>query len=146
MENRINISDIEPGAYQAMLGLEKYIESVILDPGLKELIKIRASQINGCAYCIQMHAEQARKSGETENRIYALSAWKESPLFNELERAVLGVTEEVTLISENGLSKSTYANALSLLGENGLAQCIMQVVTINAWNRIAVATSMKHEA
>lgn len=145
MENRINIHLVEPEALQAMLGLEKYIGSTQLDSSIKELIKIRASQINKCAYCIQMHTEQARKSGETENRIYALSAWKESPLFTELERAVLAVTEEVTHISEKGLSKDTYANALKLLGENGLAQCIMQIVTINAWNRIAVATCLRHD-
>lgn len=145
MEKRINISKIEPDAYKAMLGMESYIETVSLDPRLKDLIKIRASQINGCAYCIQMHTREARKSGETEDRLYALSAWHESPLFTELERVVLAVTEEVTLISEKGLSTDTYSNALGLLGENGLAQCIMQITIINSWNRIAVATKMKHE-
>ncbi len=145
MENRIKIDELEPSAYQAMFGLENYLGSIEFDSSLKEIVKIRASQINGCAYCIQMHTEQARKSGETENRIYALSAWKESPLFTDIERVVLAVTEEVTLISASGLSKETYDKAISLLGENGLAQCIMQVVTINAWNRIAVATHMVHE-
>ncbi|OUR65903.1 hypothetical protein A9Q79_02665 [Methylophaga sp. 42_25_T18] len=146
METRIQIHELEPDAFQAMLGLEAYITATDLDPSLKKIIKIRASQINGCAYCIQMHAEEARKKGETEQRIYALAAWKESPLFSEIERTVLAVTEELTLISDRGLSKELYNKALAVLGDNQLAQCMMQVVTINAWNRIAVATNMRHEA
>ena len=145
MEKRIKIHEVEPQSHQAMLGLEKYLSATGLDPTLKELIKIRASQINGCAYCIQMHTEQARKNGETEQRIYALSAWKESPLFSEQERAVLALTEEVTNISVQGLSKPTYDEALKLLGENVLAQCIIQIVVINSWNRITVATHLEHE-
>ncbi len=145
MKNRISINDLEPDAYQSMFGIEKYLSSVGLETSLKELIKIRASQINGCAYCIQMHTEQARAQGETEQRIYALSAWKESPLFSEKERAILALTEEVTQISIQGLTKETYEKALKELGENKLAQSIMQIVAINAWNRIAVSTSMQHE-
>ena len=145
MEARIKIDEIEPKAFQAMLGLESYITATELEPSLKTIIKIRASQINGCAYCIQMHAEEARKSGETEQRVYALAAWKESPLFSELERVVLAVTEELTLIANSGLSKETYNKAVAVLGENRLAQCIMQVVTINAWNRIAVSTNLVHD-
>jgi len=145
METRINIHELEPKAFQAMLGLEGYITATDLDPSLKKIIKIRASQLNGCAYCIQMHTEQARKAGETEHRLYALAAWKESPLFSKLERVVLAVTEEITLISDRGLSKETYKKALVVLGENRLAQCIMQVVTINAWNRIAVSTNLVHD-
>ncbi len=145
MEDRIKIGELEPNAFQAMFGLEKYLGAVDLDPRLKELIKIRASQINGCAYCIQMHTEQARKQGETEQRIYALSAWKESPLFTEKERAVLALTEEVTEIRKVGLSSAAYGKALEALGENGLAQALMQIVAINAWNRMAVATHMRHE-
>lgn len=145
MKKRISINDLEPDAYQSMFGIEKYLSSVGLETSLKELIKIRASQINGCAYCIQMHTEQARAQGETEQRIYALSAWKESPLFSEKERAILALTEEVTQISIQGLTKETYEKALKQLGENKLAQSIMQIVAINAWNRIAVSTSMQHE-
>ncbi len=145
MKKRISINDLEPDAYQSMFGIEKYLSSVDLETSLKELIKIRASQINGCAYCIQMHTEQARAQGETEQRIYALSAWKESPLFSEKERAILALTEEVTQISIQGLTNETYEKALKQLGENKLAQCIMQIVAINAWNRIAVSTSMQHE-
>lgn len=145
MEKRINISQLEPDAYKAMFGLEKYLSKTNLESSLKELIKIRASQINGCAYCIQMHTEEAMKQGETAQRIFALSAWKESPLFNAQERAVLDLTEKVTLISEGGLPKEIYEAALATLGEQVLAQAIVQITTINAWNRIAVATHMVHE-
>lgn len=145
MSQRINIQALEGDAYTAMFGLEKYLSRSSVDASLRELIKIRASQINGCAYCIQMHTEQARKAGETEQRIYALAAWRESPLFNDTERAVLALTDEVTRIADGGLSDKTYAAALEAVGENRLAQCIMQVVAINAWNRMAVATALRHE-
>ena len=104
MSQRINIQALEGDAYTAMFGLEKYLSRSSVDASLRELIKIRASQINGCAYCIQMHTEQARKAGETEQRIYALAAWQESPLFNDTERAVLALTDEVTRIADGGLS------------------------------------------
>lgn len=142
MEKRINIQQLEPNAYQAMFGLEKYLGGIALSKTLKELIKIRASQINSCAYCIQMHTEAALKNGETAQRIFALSAWRESPLFDDQERAVLALTEEVTLIANKGLSTETYNAALAALGDSVLAQAIMQIATINAWNRIAVATHM----
>jgi AhpD family alkylhydroperoxidase len=137
---RISIKDIEPNAYKAMLGMEQYIRNSQLLPLLREMIKIRASQINGCAYCIDMHTQEALKIGENQRRIFALSAWKESPLFTEEERAVLQLTEEVTLISEDGVSDKTYYKVLKFYGENGLAQIIMQVIIINSWNRIAVST------
>lgn len=144
MESRINISDLEPSAIEAMRGLEKYLGSVELNASLCALIKIRASQINGCAYCIQLHTEKARAQGETEQRIYALSAWKESPLFTEEERAVLSITDEVTMISDHGLSKEVYDRGLEFLGDHGLAQCIVQIIAINAWNRMALSTKMRH--
>ena len=137
---RISIKDIEPNAYKAMLGMEQYIRNSQLLPLLREMIKIRASQINGCAYCIDMHTQEALKIGENQRRIFALSAWKESPLFTEEERAVLQLTEEVTLISEDGVSDKTYYKVLKFYGENGLAQIIMQVIIIDSWNRIAVST------
>jgi len=116
---RISIKDIEPNAYKAMLGMEQYIRNSQLLPLLCEMIKIRASQINGCAYCIDMHTQEALKIGENQRRIFALSAWKESPLFTEEERAVLQLTEEVTLISEDGVSDKTYYKVLKFYGENG---------------------------
>lgn len=141
MEKRINLHELEPDALTAMLGMEKYIRATKLPALLKELIKIRASQINGCAYCIDMHTEEALKLGENQRRIFALSAWKESPLFTEEERAVLQVTEEVTLISKNALSDETYHKVLKFYNENELAQIIMQVIIINSWNRIAISTN-----
>jgi AhpD family alkylhydroperoxidase len=105
------------------------------------MIKIRASQINGCAYCIDMHTQEALKLGEKQRRIFALSAWKESPLFTEEERAILQLTEEVTMISKHGVSNETYNNVLKFYSENELAQIIMQVVIINSWNRIAISTN-----
>jgi AhpD family alkylhydroperoxidase len=138
--DRINIKELEPSSYKAMIGLEQYIRNSQIDPILQELIKIKASQINGCAYCIDMHTQEAMKIGENQRRIFAISAWKESPLFTEEERAVLQLTEEVTLISEDGVSDETYHNVLKFFGENVLAQIIMQIIIINSWNRIAVAT------
>jgi len=144
MTTRIDISQLQPAAYQPMFGLEGYLAKTDLTPTIKELIKLKASMINKCAYCIQMHSEQARKNGETEQRIYALAAWQESPLFSAEERAVLALTEEVTHISTAGVSDETYQGCIELFGEQKVAQLIMQVVTINAWNRIALATKLVH--
>jgi len=146
MQQRLSIKDLEPESYKALLGLEKYFATTGINKLLKELIKIRASQINGCAYCIQSHAADARKYGETEQRIYALSAWWESPLFTEEEKAALAMTDEVTLISEKGLSEATFQNAKKYYTDNLIAQIIMLINTINVWNRIAVTTHMFHPA
>lgn len=141
METRVNILQTQPEAYKAMMGLEKYIASSSLTPTHKELIKIRASQINGCAYCINMHTRDARKLGETEQRIYLLNAWRETTLYTPEEQAILAMTEEITLI-QNHLSQTTYDNAKKLFDETYIAQIIMMITTINAWNRIAIATEM----
>lgn len=142
MSKRIVIQQVQPKAYEAMFGLEKYLSQSQLKPSLKELIKIRVSQINGCAYCIDLHSKDARKHGETEQRIYGLSAWRETPFYDDTERAVLALAEEITHISVHGVSDETYKNALAQLGEEGLAQAIMAIITINAWNRIGVSTHM----
>ncbi len=141
MENRINIQQVEPAAYQAMFGLEKYLSTSKVDPILLELIKMRASQINGCAFCLNMHSIDARKIGETEQRLYLLNAWRETTLFTAQEQTVLALTEEVTLIS-NHVSDETYSNAAALFTEHELAQIIMAIVTINAWNRIAITSKL----
>lgn len=141
METRVNILKTTPEAYKAMMALEKFIASTSLTPTHKELIKIRASQINGCAYCINMHTRDARKLGETEQRIYLLNAWRETKLYTEEEQAILALTEEVTLI-QNHVSKETYDNARRLFDEEYLAAIIMMITTINAWNRIAISTEM----
>ena len=140
MEKRIKIDEIEPEAYKAMIGLESYLGSSQLSKTHKELIKIRASQINGCAFCIDMHTKDALKSGETNQRIFLLNAWKETDLFTEEEKVLLAITEEVTLIHRKGLTNETYNRAKQFFNENYIAQIIMAVVTINAWNRISVST------
>ncbi|WP_284651965.1 carboxymuconolactone decarboxylase family protein [Flavobacterium terrisoli] len=141
MNTRVNILQTQPEAYKAMMGLERYIASTSLTPTHKELIKIRASQINGCAYCINMHTRDARKLGETEQRIYLLNAWRETTLYTPEEEAILAMTEEITLI-QNHLSQATYDNARKLFDETYIAQIIIMITTINAWNRIAIATEM----
>lgn len=145
MDKRINIQNIDDEAYKAMFALEKYLTNSSLSVSLKELIKIRASQINGCAYCIDMHTAEALKNGESQRRIFAVSAWWESPLFDKNEKMALKMTDEVTLIAKNGLSTETYQNAAEIFNEKELAEIIMQIVTINAWNRIAVSTRLFHE-
>jgi len=141
METRVNILQTQPEAYKAMMGLEKYIAATSLNPTHKELIKIRASQINGCAFCINMHTKDARKMGETEQRIYLLNAWRETTLYTQEEQAILAMTEEITLIQKH-LSKVTYDDARKLFDEKYIAEIIMMITTINAWNRIAIATEM----
>jgi len=139
MESRIDIQKVQPAAYQAMYALEKYLGTTKINPIHKELIKMRASQINGCAFCINMHTADARKLGETEQRIYLLNAWKETNLFTEEEQALLALTEEVTLIT-NHVSDETYKRAASFFNEEEMAQIIMAIATINAWNRIAITS------
>ncbi|SDM59846.1 carboxymuconolactone decarboxylase family protein [Pedobacter antarcticus] len=141
METRIKIDQVEQAGYKAILGLEKFIESTPLTRIHKDLIKIRASQVNGCAFCIDMHTRDARNSGETEQRIYSPNAWRDTPFFTDEERAILALTEEVTLIS-NHVKDKTYQNVLDLLGECYLAQVILAIITINAWNRIGIATQL----
>ncbi|MDP4263877.1 MAG: carboxymuconolactone decarboxylase family protein [Bacteroidota bacterium] len=142
MTKRISIKKVDPAAYKAMYALENYVEASKVTPIHQELIRIRASQVNGCAYCIDMHTKDARKNGETEQRIYTLSAWRETPFFTEEERAILALTEEVTLINQQ-VSDETYEKAAKLLGEEYLAQVIMIIITINAWNRIGITTKMQ---
>jgi AhpD family alkylhydroperoxidase len=146
MSTRIKIKEAEPAAYQAMYAMEKYLESTRLTRTHKDLIKIRASQINRCAYCIDMHTRDARKAGETEQRIYALNAWRDTPFFTPDERALLALTEEITLISHNHVSDATYSQAAALFDEQYLSQIIMCVIGINAWNRIGIATGMSPQA
>ncbi len=144
MTTRIDIAKIQPTALNAMLSIESYLSNVNLSAELKELIKIRASMINQCAYCIQMHVPEAEKAGIESQKLFALAAWKESPLFNVTERAVLALTDEMTLIANDGVSDKSYQEALEVLGEEQLAQAMMQIIMINAWNRFALATQMTH--
>ena len=143
MEKRININEIEPQAIKAMYALEGYLATTQLSNAHRELIKIRASQINGCAFCIDMHTKDALKYGETNQRIFLLNAWRETNLFTEEEKMILAITEEITLIHNRGLSTETYQKAKQFFDKNTIAQLIMAVVTINAWNRIAISTQLE---
>lgn len=143
--SRKSIKDIEPEGFKAVLGMEEYMRKSTLPKLLLELIKVRASQLNGCAYCLDMHTQEALELGETQRRLFAIAAWHESPLFTEEERAVLQLTEEVTLIGDAGVSDETYNAVLNFFGEKGIAQIIMQIIVINTWNRIAVSTQQIFE-
>lgn len=140
MKPRINISKAAPKAMEAMMGLEKYIHASGLDKTIYELIKTRASQINGCAYCINMHTRDAIKLGETTQRLFMLDAWRETQLYTEKERAALALTEAMTLIAGKEVPDDIYDNAASLFTEQELAAIIMTIVTINAWNRISITS------
>ena len=140
---RTNLLQTQPDAYKAMSALEAYVVSTEIAPIHKELIKLRASQINGCAYCLDMHSRDARKLGETEQRIYTLNAWRDTPFFDEKERAILALTEQVTLISQGGVSDEVYSEAVEVLGDKYVNQVIMAAITINAWNRIAISTHLQ---
>jgi len=145
MDIRINLSQVEPEAYKIMYAFEKYLSNSKLTTTHKELIKIRASQINGCAFCINMHTKDARKAGETEQRIYALNAWRDTPFFTEEEQAILALTEEMTLIQHH-VSDATFKRAQEALkDDNYLAQVMFAIVTINSWNRIAIASGLQPE-
>jgi AhpD family alkylhydroperoxidase len=146
MKNRINIQEVQPQAYKAMYALEGYLQTTKLTRTHKELIKIRASQINGCAYCIDMHTKDALKLGESIQRIVLLNSWRETTLFSPEERAILDLTENVTLIHQHGVSDTVYQAAEELLGGEYVAQAIMAIATINAWNRIAISTHLQPAA
>jgi AhpD family alkylhydroperoxidase len=122
-----------------MLGLEKYLAESSIEKPLRELVKVRASQINGCAYCIDMHWKDARAGGETEQRLYGLSAWREAPYYSERERAGLAWTEELTLIAEHHVADELYAEVRRHFSEQELVDLTLAVATINAWNRIAIS-------
>jgi AhpD family alkylhydroperoxidase len=144
MNKRINFNDVQPNAYDAMDALDKFVEETSIDKLHREFIKIRASQINGCAYCVDSHSHDALKLGESLQKILLISAWREAKnIFSEEERLLFRMTEEITLIHQHGLSEETYRNAIQLFGEEKTAQIIMAIVTINAWNRIGVATELR---
>ena len=143
MEKRVNINETEPQAFKAMYALEGYLATAQLPKTHKELIKIRASQINGCAFCIDMHTKDALKNGETQQRIFLLNAWRETDLFTDEEKVILSMTEEITLLHQHGLSAETYKKAEQYFDKNGIAQIIMAIATINTWNRIAVSTQLE---
>lgn len=146
METRFNMAKVQPAAYKAMIALDDYAASTAVPQLQKEMIKIRASQVNGCAYCVNMHVNDARKHGEVEQRIHLISVWREAGnVFTEEEQLILEITEAVTLISKQGLSDALYEKAIAIMGTEKTAQVIMNIITINAWNRIGVALKMHPE-
>jgi len=140
MQTRLDAKKASPGAYQAMLALENFVRrSATIEPSLIELVKMRASQINGCAYCIDMHSKDARAQGESEQRLYALSAWRETPFFTARERAALAWTEAVTLITKGHVPDAVYEQARQQFSDEDLVNLTMALVAINGWNRLAIA-------
>lgn len=142
MQPRLDLNQTNPAAYRAMMQLERHVMGSGLDSTILELIKIRASQINGCAFCIDMHTKDARLNGETEQRIYALNAWQETPFFTAEERAVLSLTEAVTLIASSIVSDAIFDDVSRYFEPNEIAELLMAIVTVNSWNRIAITTQM----
>jgi AhpD family alkylhydroperoxidase len=126
-------------AYRAMTHLDNATGALALDPLLADLIRLRASMINGCAYCVDMHSKDARAKGETEQRLYAVSTWHEAPFFSPAERAAFALTDALTRLAGNPLPDAVLAEAEEQLGAEGLAAATWVIVTINAWNRIAIA-------
>ncbi|MFY1047100.1 carboxymuconolactone decarboxylase family protein [Chryseobacterium sp. GP-SGM7] len=144
MSARFDMATTDKAAYKAMFGLESYLQNISLNHIQKELIKIRASQINGCAFCLDMHTKDALKYGETPQRIFLLNAWRDArEFFTEEEQVLLEMTEEITLISQKGLTDETYYKAKQLFEEAEIAQIIMAIITINAWNRIGISTHLQ---
>ena len=138
MKERLNYAQVSPDALKAMRELEKYVATSGLERPLYELVKTRSSQINGCAYCLDMHTKDARKAGETEQRLYALSAWRETPFYTERERAALEWTEALTLISENDVPDSLYDGVRKHFNEKEMVALSIAIVAINGWNRLAI--------
>ncbi|MGB8473144.1 MAG: carboxymuconolactone decarboxylase family protein [Candidatus Acidiferrum sp.] len=139
MEPRIDARKHAPEAQKAMYALEQYLAACGLEHGLIHLIKMRASQINGCAYCIDMHSKDARSLGETEQRLYELDAWRETPFYTDRERAALSWTEALTLVSQTHVPDSVYEEVRKQFSEKEIVDLTLVVTTINAWNRLAVA-------
>ena len=141
--NRFHLGKTLPGTYDAMDALDSLVAASPLEAPSRELIRIRTSQINGCSYCVDAHSHDALSAGESVQRVIMLSAWKEAgDIFSREERVLLAMTEEVTLIAENGLSDETYNAAIEVLGPQKTAAAMMTIIAMNAWNRIGVATRM----
>lgn len=138
MNPRIEYRKVAPGAMAAMSGLERYLDECGLEPSLLDLVKLRASQINGCAYCIDMHTKDARARGESEQRLYALSAWRETPFYTERERAALAWTETLTLVTDGHAPDEVYESVRRQFTEKELTDLTLAIVAINGWNRFAI--------
>ena len=138
MKPRIDFTKVSPRAMQAMLGLQGYVNNSGLPHSLLELVKMRASQINGCAYCLDMHSKDARAAGETEQRLYLLDAWREVPFYSARERAALEWTEALTLVSEDHVPDHVFTDAREHFSEEELVNLSLAVVAVNGWNRLMI--------
>jgi len=143
MQPRFNYAKLSPGAYQAMLAIEKYLSQSTLEKGLLHLVKLRVSQINGCAFCLDMHWKDLRAMGEDEQRLYSLNAWRECPYFTDRERSALAWAEALTLITQGHASDEAYAETTAHLNEREISDLTFAVIAINAWNRVSIS-SRKH--
>jgi AhpD family alkylhydroperoxidase len=143
MQVRTNYSKVAPGVYQAMDALDQYVQSSGLERKLVWLIQLRASQINGCAYCIDMHWKDLRAAGEGEQRLYSLDAWRESPYYSDRERAALAWTEAVTFVAEDHVPDPVYEDARRHFTDKELADLTLAIATINAWNRLSIAGRLR---
>ena len=139
MEKRINPYKVAPKIYEGMMALQKVVNESGLEATLMELVKLRASQINGCAYCIDMHTKDARAAGETEQRVYLLDAWREAPFYSERERAALEWTEALTKITDGHAPDALYIRAKAQFSDEELANLSLAIATINTWNRLGIA-------
>jgi len=138
MQPRLNAAKVTPEGYRAVYGLEEYVRHCGLETSLLELVRLRASQINGCAYCVDMHSKDARAEGETEQRLYAVSVWEETPFFSDRERAALAWTEAVTLVGKDHVPDEVYELARAQFSEKELVDLTLAVIAINSWNRLAI--------
>jgi AhpD family alkylhydroperoxidase len=138
MEERLKYSKVAPHGYRAMAALQNYVDDCGLEPLLLELVKMRASQINACAYCIDMHSKDARALGESEQRLYELNAWRETPFYSDRERAALLWTEELTMVSQGHVPDTIYEEVRQYFSEEELVNLTLAVVAINGWNRLAI--------
>ena len=137
-EERLSYAKASPGGFAAIRGLQAYVDGCGLEHSLLELVKTRASQINGCAYCLDMHTKDARAAGETEQRLYTLPAWRETPFFSARERAALAWTEEVTRIADSHVDDALYAQLREHFSEKEIVDLTLAIITINGWNRLAI--------
>src|SRR5215207_11694214 len=139
MKARIDLMQVTPGVIQAMLGIERQIRQAGFDRGLLDLVRMRASQINGCSYCLDMHSKDARANGETEQRLYGLDAWRETPYYSARERAALEWTEALTVVADTRVPDDVYERVREQFSEDELAHLSLAIVAINGWNRLNVA-------
>ncbi|OJF13692.1 carboxymuconolactone decarboxylase family protein [Couchioplanes caeruleus] len=136
--SRLTIDQVAPGAYRAVLGMEQYCRQTV-DPTLLELIKLRASMVNGCSFCTDMHSREALEQGESSRRLFAVAAWHDAPFFSERERAALALTDAVTRLGEHGVPDEVWEPAAKAFTEEELGNLLMAIATINVWNRLSIA-------